>query len=72
MMVFKQFEDQPNIFVQVITQARVLWLIYTHDAPKGECVCIRQSTSACVITDVCHSLHSKNTPKPDADCLATL
>ena len=35
----------------------MLSLIYMHDtrgrtAPKGECIYIRQSTSACVITDI--------------------
>ena len=39
-----------------ITQARELCLVYTHDArghtvPEGECVYIRQSTSACVINN---------------------
>ena len=41
-------------YVKVITQAKVLYLIYTHNvqgycALKGKCVCIRQRTSACVI-----------------------
>ena len=39
------------IYVWVITQARVLCLIYTYDA-KGECIFIRQSMSACVITNM--------------------
>ena len=46
----------------------MLCLIYTHDArghaaPSGECIYIRQSTSACVITNVLHFRHSKNLPK---------
>ena len=50
------------VYVEAITQARVLCLICTHDvqghaAPEGECVYIRQSTSARVIT--------KNLPKPE-------
>ena len=47
----------------------MLCLIYMHDArgraaPKGECICIyiRQSTSACVITNIFHFRHSKNLP----------
>ena len=49
--------------------ARVLCLIYTHDAqghavPKGECIYISQSTSAWVITNMLHFRHSKNLPKP--------
>ena len=65
------------IYVIVITQARVLCLIYTHDArgraaPEGECVYIRQSTSAYVITNIFHFRHSQNLPKLDARCSATL
>ena len=61
----------------IITQARVLCLIYTYDAqgyagPKGECVYIRQSTSPCVITNMLHFRHYKNLPKPEFDCLASL
>ena len=42
-----------------ITQARVHCLIYMHDArgrtaPEGECIYIRQRTSSCVITNICH------------------
>ena len=55
------------IYVIVITQARALCLIYTHDArgravPEGECIYIRQSTSACVITNMLHFQHSKICP----------
>ena len=58
-------------------QARVLSLIYTHNtrgrtAPKGECVYIRQSISACVITNILHFRHSKILPKPEVDCSASL
>ena len=64
-------------YVIVITQARVLCLIYTHDArghaaPEGECVYIRQSTSACVITNIFHFRHCQNLPKPDVRCSAAL
>ena len=43
----------------------MLCLVYTHNArecavPKGECAYIRQSTSACVITNMLHFRHSKN------------
>ena len=56
------------IHVIVVTQARVLCLICTHDvrgraAPEGECVHIRQSTSACVTTNMLHFRHSKILPK---------
>ena len=34
-----------------------------HAAPEGECMYIRQSTSACVITNMLHFWHSKNLPK---------
>ena len=49
----------------------MLCLIYTHDAqgraaPEGECGYIRQSTSACVITNMLHFRHSKNLPKLEA------
>ena len=48
-------------------------------ALKGECVYIRKSTSACVITNILHFQHSKNLPSlkstaqlayivTDADC----
>ena len=45
----------------------MLCLIYTHDvrgraAPNSECVYIRQSMSACVITNVLHFTHSKICP----------
>ena len=55
----------------------MLCLTYMHDTqghtePEGECVYIRQSMSACVITNICHSLHSKNMPKPDTNCSTTL
>ena len=33
-------------------------------APEGECVYIKQSTSACVITNMLHFRHYKNLPKP--------
>ena len=47
----------------------MLCLIYTYDAqgctaPEGECVYIRQSTSACVITNIYHLRHSEKLPKP--------
>ena len=67
-----------------MTQARVLCQIYVHDAqghavPEGECIYIRQSTSACVITNMLHFWHSKTRPNlkataqltyivTDADC----
>ena len=67
-----------------MTQARVLCLIYTHDArgraaPEGECIYIKQSTSACVMTNMLHFRHSKICPNlkenvqlvyivTDADC----
>ena len=43
----------------------MLCQIYTHDAqghaaPEGECVYIRQSTSACVITNMLHFRHCPN------------
>ena len=41
-------------------------------APKGKCVYIRQSKSACVITNMLHFRHSKNLPNPEVDCLASL
>ena len=52
-------------------------LICTYDVQgrtvlKGEYVYIRQSMSACILTNICYSLHSKNMPKPDSDCLVTL
>ena len=51
------------VHVMVITQARVLCLIYTHDAhPRALCVYIRQSTSACVITNMLHFRYSKICP----------
>ena len=62
----------------VITQARVLSLIYMYDvqgraAPEGQCIYIRQSTSAHVITNMLHFRHSnKNLPKPEVDCSASL
>ena len=45
----------------------MLCLIYMDDtqgrtAPEGECVYIRQSTSACVITNMLHFRHSKICP----------
>ena len=39
----------------------MLCLIYTH-SPKGECVYIRQSTSACLITNMLHFQHYKISP----------
>ena len=41
-------------------------------APEGECVYIRQSTSACVISNIFHFRHSQNLPKLDATCSAAL
>ena len=38
--------------------------------PEGECVYIRQSMSACVITNMLHLQHSKNLSKPEVDCSA--
>ena len=57
--------------------SRLLCLIHTHDirgraAPDGECVYIRQSTSACVITNMLHFQHSKNQPIPEVHCSASL
>ena len=47
------------IYAYVITQTRVLFLIYTHDTQgcavfEDECIYIRQSTSVCVITNMIH------------------
>ena len=41
-------------------------------APEGECIYIRQSTSACVITNMLHFWHSQNLPKPEGHCSAFL
>ena len=42
-------------------------------APEGECVYIRQSTSACVILrNMLHFRHSKNLPKLDSNISASL
>ena len=60
---FRRFLIRGNSsYVQVITQATVLCLIYMHDArgraaPEGKCVYIRQSVSACVITYMLHFQH---------------
>ena len=48
-----------------------------HDArgctvPKCEFIYIRQSTSACVITNMLHFRHSKNLHKPEVDCSTSL
>ena len=43
-----------------------------HMAPEGECVYIRKRTSACVITNKLHFWNSKNLPKPEFDCSASL
>ena len=40
--------------------------------PKGECIYIRQSMSACVITNMLLFRDSKNLPKPEVDCSASL
>ena len=54
-------------------QARVLYLaLYIPMAPKVECVYIRQSTSACVVTNMLHFQDSKNLPKPVARCSVTI
>ena len=37
---------------------------WEHTVPEWECVYIRQSTSACVITTILHFWHSKNLPNP--------
>ena len=55
----------------------MLCLIYAHDAhgsaaPKGECVYIRQSTSACVITNIYHFKHSEKLPTPEAKLLNSI
>ena len=34
-----------------------------------ECVYIRQSTSACVITNIYHFRHSEKSPKPEGELL---
>ena len=39
---------------------------------KSECVYIRQSTSTCVITNMLHFRDSKNLPKPEVACSASL
>ena len=43
-----------------------------HTTPEGECVYIRQSTSACVITNMLYFRHSKNLPKLEGKCSAAL
>ena len=62
--------------MKVITQARVLCLIYTHEGVQlvkaSVHMYIRQSTSACVITNMLHFQHSKNLPKLKVDCSASL
>ena len=45
---------------------------YIRTTPENECVYIRQSMSACVITNTLHFQHSKNLPKPKIDCSASL
>ena len=40
--------------------------------PEGECIYIRQSMSACVITNMLHFRHSKNLPKLEVRCSAGL
>ena len=55
----------------------MLCLIYMHDAqgravPDGECIYIRQSMSACVITNMLHFWHSQDLPKLEEYCLAFL
>ena len=54
----------------------MLCVIYMHDAqghaaPEGECVYIRQSTSACVITNMLYFRHSKNLPKLEGNVQLT-
>ena len=57
-----------EVCVSYNTGKSALCLIYMHDArgcaaPKGECRYIRQSTSACVITNMLHFLVLQNLPK---------
>ena len=52
----------------------MLCLIYTHDArgraaPGGKCIYIRQSTSACVITNIYHFKRSEKLSKPEGKLL---
>ena len=60
-----------------ITHERVLCPIYTHNAqghaaPKGRCVYIKSTKSACVVTNMLHFWHSKNLSKPEVNCSASL
>ena len=57
-----------GFLVIVITQARVLCLIYTHDA-RGR-VRIYQAKYECLCYN--HFRHSQNLPKLDARCSAAL
>ena len=41
-------------------------------APEGDCICVRQSTSACVIANMLHLRHSKNLPKHEGRYSAVL
>ena len=45
--------------------------IYAQHAPLGECVYIRQSKSACVMSNMLHFRHAKNLPKPEVACSAS-
>ena len=70
-------QESHCVYVKVVTQSRELCLIYMYDtqgctAPKGECIYIRQSISACVITNMLHFQHYKNLPKPKFNCSASL
>ena len=54
-----------TISMHIVTGKSALPDIYIHDAaaPEGECIYIRQSMSACVITNTLHFQHSQNLPK---------
>ena len=61
----KSDRKEYHAYVIVVTQARVHYLICTHDAwgcaaPKGKCRHIRQCMSACVATNLLYFWHSKN------------
>ena len=51
----------------------MLYLIYTHNAQgraasEGECIYIKPSMSASVITNIYNFKHSEKLPKPEGNC----
>ena len=76
-IMYNMYNMQISIYIAIwisynTHKSSMPYIYEGHTVPEGKCLYIRQSTSDCAITKLLHFQHSKNLPKHEIECSASL